>query len=328
MRFRLSLLAVLVAVALGAFGAYSWLRGTEGASSFDQRRNGIWLDVVWTSRPHDDGEVAALSDDLVDKGFRYAYVYVNSVQASGEPVASTYAYAKPFVAAAKRAQPELRLIAWIGVVNAVRGQGKVPIDEPDVRDELAAFAAELTGDLGFDGVQLNVEPLPNGDESFLDLLLEVRSAIGPRKTLAIAGHKWAPDFVPLVERYSSYWKPDYYRQVASLVDQVAVMTYDSYSPTAEAYRLFQREQTVGVLGSVEGTDAEVLIGVPTYDEPRLNHNPGAENIDTGLHGVVDALARLDASARQPFAGVALYAHWETDAKEWETYRSVWEGRQP
>jgi hypothetical protein len=316
-------LAVLV---LAAAGGYLWLRGSDNPAGFDRGTNGIWLDIEWVNEPHGDAQVATLCRDLADKGFRYAYVYANSVEATGEPDRDTFPYAKRFVDAAKRSQPDLRLIAWVGVVNAVRGQGKVPIGDAAVQANIASFAGELTREVGFDGVQLNVEPLPNGDEGYLALLALVREAIGPDKVLAVAGHKWAPDLVPLVERYSSYWKTGYYRQVAELVDQVAVMTYDSYAPTAEAYRLFQREQTLGVLNAVAGTEAEVLIGVPTYFEPRQNHNPQAENMETGLRGVADALDRLPDGGRAAFAGVAIYAHWETDEAEWAQFNALWRGR--
>jgi hypothetical protein len=322
-----ALLSVALAVlVLAATGGYLWLRGADDSAGFDRGRNGIWLDIEWVNEPHGDAEIAALCRDLADDGFRYAYVYANSVEATGEPDRDTFPYAKRFVDVAKRSQPDLRLIAWVGVVNAVRGQGKVPIGEPAVQANIAAFAGELTREVGFDGVQLNVEPLPNGNGDYLALLAEVREAIGPEKLLGVAGHKWAPDLVPLVERYSSYWKSGYYRQVAALVDQVAVMTYDSYAPTADAFRLFQREQTLGVLGAVAGTDVEILIGVPTYHEPRPNHNPRAENVETGLRGVADALARLPDGGRKPFAGVAVYAHWETDEAEWARYRALWRGQ--
>lgn len=319
-------IAVVIALLVSAAGGYLWLQGTEERGDTGAYANGIWLDVEWVSREHGEAEVARLVHDLADKGFRDLYPFVNSVLASGEPNRATFPYARQFVDRARAARPELRLIAWVGVVNAVRGQGKVPIDEPEVRRNLAAFARELTQDLGFDGVQLNVEPLPNGSQDFLALLDEVRAAIGTEKVLAVAGHKWAPDFVPLVERYSSYWKSAYYREVATRADQIAVMTYDSYVPTADAFRLFQREQTLGVLAAVSGTRARVLVGVPTYYEPRPNHNPEAENVDSALRGVVDALARADPEARARFAGVAVYAHWETDAAEWEVYRTLWQER--
>lgn len=323
MRLRLAAGLLSLALVVTAASAYLWVRASNREGGFDLGRNAIWLDVVWANRAHEEDVVADVVRDLADKRFRYAYVYVNSVQASGEPVPSTYTHAGQFVAAAKRAEPDLRFIAWVGVVNQARGQGKVPIDEPAVRANIAAFSRELTGSLGFDGVQLNVEPLPNGSGDFLLLLDEVREAIGPDKLLSIAGHKWAPDIVPLVERYSSYWKTDYYREVGRRVDQVAVMTYDSYAPTAEAYRLFQREQTLGVLNALADTGAEVLIGVPTYHEPRQNHNPEAENMESGLRGVIDALARVEEPPAAPFAGVAVYAHWETDQREWSLYRDLW-----
>lgn len=318
--------ALVLVMLAGLIAGQLWPRAYGDGGSLNRNRNGIWLDVDWVSRPHDEREVAALADDLVDKGFRYGYVYVNSVQASGKPTPRTYLHAREFVNAAKRAQPELALVAWIGVVNQARGQGKVDLADESVRANLASFSRELVEQIGFDGVQLNVEPLPNDSQDFLALLRDVRAALGPNKMLGIAGHKWAPGLIPSPEDFSSYWLSDYYREVGRLVDQVAVMAYDTYAPTDLVYRLFLREQTLGVLEALAQTNAEVLIGIPAYEEPRLNHNPEAENVETGLTGVLDALARASGPARSRFAGVAIYAHWVMAERDWQTYERLWLGR--
>jgi hypothetical protein len=317
--------AVLFLLA-GLAGGQLWPRGVGEGAAFNRNRNGIWLDVVWTSQSHSTAEVASLAADLAGRGFRYAYVYVNSVQASGKPNPSTYAHAREFVSAAKAAAPELQLLAWIGVVNQARGQGSVDLENPTVRANLTNFCRELVTDQGFDGVQLDVEPLPNDSQDYLALLAETRTAVGPSKVLGIAGHKWAPAVVPSPENYSSYWLSDYYRAVGAHVDQVAVMTYDSYAPTPLAYRLFVREQTLGVLRALEGTETEVLIGLPSYHEPRPNHNPLAENVEVGLTGVLDALSRDWPPDGKPLAGVAIYAHWEMDEADWQKWDRLWLGR--
>ncbi len=307
----------------GLVAGQLWPRGIDQGAAFNRNRNGIWLDVVWASQSHSPAEVAALATDLADKGFRYAYVYVNSVQASGKPTTSTYVHARDFVQAAKAAAPDLQLLAWIGVVNQARGQGSVDLENQAVRDNLVAFCRELVTDVGFDGVQLDVEPLPNDSGNYLALLRETRAAIGSTKVLGVAGHKWAPAVVPSPENYSSYWLSDYYRAVGALVDQVAVMTYDSYSPLPVVYRLFVREQTLGVLQALADTQAEVLVGLPSYHEPRPNHNPLAENVAVGLTGVLDALSRVGPSGGDRFAGVAIYAHWEMDEGDWRTWERLW-----
>lgn len=325
MRVRLFTVALALLVLVALAGDQLLPRAQDRGATFNLNRNAVWLDVDWVSEAKSEAAIASLGRDLLEKGFHDAYVYVNSVEPSGAPKHSTYLHAERFVRLARQAAPDLRLIAWVGVVNKARGHGLVDIARPEVRANIAAFARELTTDLGFDGVQLNVEPLSNGDESYLRLLEETRAAMETGKVLSIAGHKWAPDFVPFPGSYSSYWKTDYYRKVGSLVDQVAVMTYDSYSPHRVAYRLFVREQMNGVLRALKGTGAEVLVGLPTYEEPRANHNPEAENIEAGLAGVIDGLARLSPKDREPFAGVAIYAHWVTDEHEWETYQRLWLG---
>ncbi|MDA8218973.1 MAG: glycoside hydrolase family 18 protein [Dehalococcoidales bacterium] len=325
MRSRYFIVIASTLLLVGLAAGQLWPRGTSLGPLLNRDENGIWLDVVWVSREQSEDDITGLVHDLRAKGFRYAYVYVNSVQASGKPRSETYACARRFVDIAKQAEPELQLIAWIGVVNVARGQGLVDLGDTTVRANLAAFCGELVHDIGFDGVQLNVEPLPRGSESYLTLLKEVRGALGSQKTLAVAGHKWAPAYLPFLDQVSSYWDSQYYHQVGLLVDQVAMMAYDTYMPTALAYRLYVREETLGVLRALENTGTKVLIGIPTYDEPRLNHQPEAENVESGLTGVLDALARLGPAKRGDFAGVAIYPNWETDQAEWGIYARLWQG---
>jgi hypothetical protein len=323
---RLRLFVALVLFGLLALGVDQLVpRGQGFGPALNTNRNGIWVDVDWVSDKKSDAAIAALCHDLAAKGFRYVYVYVNSVTPSGEGSVVTYRYAADFVRVARAAEPSLQLLGWVGVVNAARGQGWVEIEDSTVRRNIAEFARELTHEVGFDGVQLNVEPLANDSEAYLDLLAEVREAIGPEKVLGVAGHKWAPRFIPSPDRYSSYWHSDYYARIGLLVDQVALMTYDSYAPHPLLYRLFVREQALGATRALRGSNTDVLIGLPTYEEPRPNHNPEVENIETGLMGFLDAMARLGVSDRETLAGVAIYAHWVTDESEWRAYRRLWLG---
>jgi len=70
----------------------------------------------------------------------------------------------------------------------------------------------------------------------------------------------------------------------------------------------------------------VLVGVPTYDQTGLMHRAGVETPENALLGVVAGLRGLGAGGT--FEGIALYAEWTTDQKEWDVYERIWRGRQP
>ncbi|MBI4318047.1 MAG: hypothetical protein HY675_06125 [Chloroflexi bacterium] len=318
-------LALLLLLSLAL--AYDFLQTDyDPGQSFDRGRNAVWMDVVWVSEPRDPSEIQAMSRSLAQRGFKYAFVYVSSLDSSGRAIPKDYRYARDFVRAVRQSDSGLSPVAWIGIVNRARGQGWVPIDEAAVRANVAKFSSELVHDIGFDGVQLNVEPVENDSEELIALLREVRSAIGESSLLSITGHKWAPFIPGLPFLETSYWDSDYYARIATAVDQIAVMTYDSYMPTDWSYSAFVKQQTIGISRAVANRGPELLVGLPTYFEPRRNHNPAAENLRSGLRGV---LAALHTSADpSTVAGVALYPMWETDESDWQTYDALWRNANP
>lgn len=71
-----------------------------------------------------------------------------------------------------------------------------------------------------------------------------------------------------------------------------------------------------------GFPVEVLIGVPTSEDTTATHHPTAENMISGLQGVIDGLNDADS---QPFTvtGVAVYPYWEIDTAKWQNYDQLW-----
>jgi len=67
-----------------------------------------------------------------------------------------------------------------------------------------------------------------------------------------------------------------------------------------------------------------VVGVPTYDQASFMHRPGVETPENALLGVVAGLRGLGGGGT--FEGVALYAEWTTDEREWAVYERVWRGR--
>ena len=66
------------------------------------------------------------------------------------------------------------------------------------------------------------------------------------------------------------------------------------------------------------------MGVPTYDDPSFVHRLSVETPQNALVGIVAGLRGLGAGGT--FEGIALYAEWTTDDREWEIYERTWRGR--
>lgn len=69
----------------------------------------------------------------------------------------------------------------------------------------------------------------------------------------------------------------------------------------------------------------LFFGVPASEERTWTHRPYAENVRSGLQGIVAGLN--DAEARPgAVGGVAIYPEWEMDSGEWAAYEALWRGR--
>jgi hypothetical protein len=289
-------------------------------SHFNRGSNAIWLGVKWANEEHTPGEIASLADSLRQHQIRSAFVYAGYLRADNEFSASN-TYAAMFVVSLKYAYPELRVLAWLGLpVNYV------DMSDPAVRQKVVTFCVEIINKAGFDGVHLDPEPIHSGDDNLLTLLDEMRAALPPHTLLSLAGRRiWPvyPDaFWPLIGQAA--WRGDYYRKVANHVDQIAVMVYDSGFPLAWMYRQWVKFEVISISRALEGLDIELLIGIPTSEEPTDTHHPGAENMRSGLQGIINGLNDR-ASSPLEIDGVAIYPEWETDHDEWKTYESLWLG---
>jgi len=181
-------------------------------------------------------------------------------------------------------------------------------------------------EMDFDGVHLDPEPIPSGDEDVLRLLDKVRAAIGAGKILSLATRKIVPVWneAPLPP-VIGLWQASYYRRIAARVDEIAVMTYDSMMPFPWLYEQWSRFQVIGITRATHGMGVRLLFGVPTSEDETWTHHPSAENIRSGLRGIIAGLNDAEA-VPQAMTGVAIYPHWETDAAEWEDYDRLWLGK--
>lgn len=236
-----------------------------------------------------------------------------------------YKYADELLLNARGMYPELRIHAWIGQMT-VQGGGPLDLKEVDVSQRIVATSADFLR-LGFDGIHFDFEPVYSGDGDFIELLKQTRKLTTKQnRYLSIASGQLelAPlsgRVIRLVAPRTSVWTEKYFLEVAKNVDQIAVMLYDTALPTDWLYGMYTAQQTKQ-LAPFLTPKATLLIGVPTYDDNRAGHRPWAENIGTAIRGVQLGLSQTDLKKIDNF-GIAIFAEWTTDEKEWKTFRNEW-----
>jgi hypothetical protein len=253
---------------------------------------------------------------------RYLFPFTTYVKKDGS-FSPSYTYATEFVSEFRRVNQETLLLAWIGVPLKNDGglgiEGWVDLSNADARQEIIDFIVYLLDQVGFDGIHLNVETVRNFDPHYLTFLREVSEITGTSRILSIAGNDWKPTLLnkaPIVGGYK--WSAGYYQAVASQVDQIAVMTYDSFAPHPALYRLWLREQVRGLTKSLRGSNVELLLGLSVSRERTTTHRPNAENMKNGLAGICAGLSP-SLKQRHPASGIAVYASWEATPQDWQLW---------
>jgi hypothetical protein len=196
---------------------------------------------------------------------------------------------------------------------------------------VADFSARVTNEFGFDGVFLNIEPVWNNDQNFLALLRKVRAAVGNQVPISAAiPPDWSPVGanipVPPLIVPGTVWDRDYKQSVALLVNEMAVMAYNSGLSSAADYSLWMAYQVRTFAQTVEelGGGTDIVIGIPTYDAEPPGHDPNVETIPAAVEGVRAGLQQAG-DAAEFVRGLGVYADWETDETEWAAFKQSWVG---
>lgn len=289
--------------------------------------NAMWMRHTWIGEPHSQAQLRELASSLTAMRITDAYFHAGPLRSDGTVDPKRIRYAAILLSNMKRFAPRVRLHAWLGQVEAKAG-GRLDLTSVETRKAVVGTANRFLN-MGFDGIQYDIEPIRSGDRVFLDLLKNTRRETARRhRILSVAackpepfrGAEWT---ARRVSRFPGYWTRDYFLKVADQCDQVAIMTYDSAIPLPSVYvRLVSWVSR----WSAEHTRAQVLIGTPTYSNWAGAHYPYVENVSNGLLGVKHGLAGLPKSARHR-VGVAIFAQWTTSLEETKTYGRLWTGNQ-
>lgn len=289
----------------------------------------LWMEHEWVDKGKTSEEIAAMAKSMQDRGFTDLFFHVGPLGKDGSLSPSKYANAKAFLDAFKKHAPHIRAQAWIGQVTTTWG-GPLDLTSESVRDNIVAAADNLLA-TGFDGIHVDIEPVLDEDTSFLYLLRDIHEKTSAQhKVLSVASDDVEPFLGAslLIQSCCSnvtFWHPAYLAKVFGYADQVAVMTYDTSLKDPILYSWYVSLMTQRLVQLVPA-EKTVFMGIPTFESGNASFNRRAENITTGLRGVISGLQ--DAGMTDPGSrlGIALYANWETSADEWETYATYWLGK--
>lgn len=340
-RRRAVLRGVLIAVLsliVVISGGWLWLSRTVTnypGAHFNRGENAVWLEHTWAGDPHSAADFNTLAARLAREQVAYVFAHVGPLASDGTIPPERFSYAAEMVQALKQRLPGVRVLAWIGQLERASGQPAnqtVDLSDPNTRQRIAATAAYFAGPLGFDGVHYDIEPMLNNSPHLLDLFDVTRAVLPPGKLLSTSAPMWAPNahvaewLASSLGKGAGLWTSYYYAAVATHVDQLVVMDYNTAIPNGPLYSLYVKQQTQNILAAVRSArhPPQVLIGLPSYSGDGAWFHASAENLDTGLAGVVAGLNSERETA--PFVGVAIYRFATTGDAAWSAYERQWLGR--
>ncbi|RAG84771.1 hypothetical protein DN069_15140 [Streptacidiphilus pinicola] len=302
--------------------------GPESAGR-TQGRDAVWLGHAWVDGRRTEADAAALLARLGGAGTGHGvgdlYVHVGPTGDDGTLDPALAPKARWVIATFHRLAPGVRVQAWLGDVVASEGPTGLDLSRATTRAHLLAAASSLLA-LGFEGINLDVEPVHSGDPGFLALLDGLHALTRAHgRVLSVAVPQTDP-LPPLrllagsLTGHPKWWSGAYLAAVGRRVDQVDVMAYDSGMPLGSLFSGYLAQQTTLALAAVPPS-VEVLIGLPAYREDNLGHHASAETVPAALHGIRSGLAAFPLHGRA--FGVALYADFSASEADWTAYREGW-----
>ncbi|MFF7866880.1 hypothetical protein ACFZCT_10515 [Streptomyces qaidamensis] len=314
------LLAVLTALRINHMGDPA-----DGTRTRD--RDALWLGHAWVDGRKKDADVTALARRLRDTGIRDLYVHSGPLEHDGTLPKSVYPRARWFIDAVHEKLPGVRVQAFLGDVLASENSEGMLLNDPDTRAAVVRSARQVL-DTGYEGIHLDLEPMPSGDRDFLALLDSLRRETRSRDAqLSVAAHQIDPlpalhTVFGLFTEHPKWWSQEFFGQVARRVDQIAVMSYDTAQPLEGTYGGYVAQQTSLAL-EVTPPSTDLLMGLPFYYESNFDHWGHAETVPAAVRGVRLGLSRTDAD-RARF-GVALYIDFAATEADWRAYKEDWVG---
>ncbi|MEU0584080.1 glycoside hydrolase family 18 protein [Streptomyces sp. NPDC006132] len=326
-RAVLTLLIALLPLLTAETALYINYTGDPAQGTRTRHRDALWLGHAWVDGRKKDADVTALARRLQGTGIRDLYVHSGPLEHDGTLPKSVYPRARWFIDAVHEKLPGVRVQAFLGDVLATESSEGMRVEDPKTRAAVLRSARQVL-DTGYEGIHLDLEPMPSGNRAYLTLLDSLRRETRSRDAqLSVAAHQIDP--LPALHTvygvftdHPKWWSQEFFGQVARRVDQIAVMSYDTAQPLEGTYGGYVAQQTSLAL-EVTPPSTDLLMGLPFYYESNFDHWGHAETVPAAVRGVRLGLSRTDAD-RARF-GVALYIDFAATEADWRAYKEDWVG---
>ena len=276
---------------------------------------------MWVDGREDEANVAELAATVKADGIRDVFVHDGPLNDDGALPVQLDPKAAWFVATFHKLAPGVRVQAWLGQEI---GAGPGVLNLADATQSRIVASVNYALDVqGFDGVHFDLEPVPSGNWGYVQLLEQVHSVISRQhKYLSISADQIerAAGMMALGDAIAGTRTSGRRATCTSsrLVNEVALMDYDTWIPTSPAYAGYTRMETPIALRAMP-VGVHLLIGLPAYPPNPPTHDSG-ETVPAAITGVRLALGSAGTPAN---VGVALYVDFAATTGDWEAYENDW-----
>jgi hypothetical protein len=284
--------------------------------------DGLWIGHMWVDGREGQANVAELATTVKADGIKDVFVHDGPLNDDGTLPVQLDPKAAWLVATLHELAPGVRVQAWLGQEIGT-GSGVLNLADKATQARIAASVEYALNVQGFDGVHFDMEPVPSGNWGYVQLLEQVHSiTTHQHKYLSISADQIEPAAGMMalgdaIAGHAHFWSAGYLHQLAGLVNEVAVMDYDTWIPTSPAYAGYTRMETRIALRAMP-VGVHLLIGLPAYSPDPPTHDSG-ETVPAAITGVRLALG----SGTPANVGVALYVDFAATRGDWDAYEGDW-----
>jgi hypothetical protein len=318
--------ALVLVAALIVFAPFGYLvavgSGQPAATIAATGGDGLWIGHMWVDGREGEANVAELAATVKADGIKDVFVHDGPLNDDGTLPVQLDPKAAWFVATFHKLAPGVRVQAWLGQ-EVGTDAGVLNLADKASQARIVASVKYALDVQGFDGIHFDIEPVPSGNWGYVQLLEQVHSiTTRQHKYLSIAADQIEPAAGMMavgdaIAGHAHFWSAGYLHQLAGLVNEVALMDYDTWIPTSPAYAGYTKMET-GIALRAMPAGVHLLIGLPAYPPSPPTHDPG-ETVPAAITGVRLALG----SGVPASVGVALYVDFAATRGDWEAYEDDW-----
>ncbi len=297
--------------------------------------NGVYISTNWLTMAKRDKDISALAKRLQQSSITNVYISTNGVTPDNT-------VARSFLSRLKDDMPNAKVIGMISKRPCAAGMANTSkcFDMTADKDRFFNAVSGLWR-MGFDGIQLDFEPVPNPKDhcppnvsncnvvsnEFLTILDKLKASKPKGKIISVAGYfldmKGQQKISPSVPAGQSLlsWNRTYYSSVMSRADQVMVMDYDTALKKATDYSQFTAWQVQNLKELASETHTDLQIGLPADNMKGRKglYDRSAENLKTGMLGVQKGLGAASCISN---VGVSIYDDEGMTDDQWKSFNDI------